>query len=119
MKLPGADEAVVDRRKIVDYLLSAKHPTGRAKAAFFGSFGFAAEDCDRFRDALREHAREGEVVGCEETRFGVKYVVVGVLACPDGRQPGIVTVWFVATRGSAPALVTAYPWSEDDDRQGA
>ncbi|MCY4076129.1 MAG: hypothetical protein OXH04_11955 [Acidobacteria bacterium] len=39
-KLPNADQAVVDRRKIVDHLLSRRHPDGRNKAAFFFAFGF-------------------------------------------------------------------------------
>ncbi len=29
--------------------------------------------------------------------------------CPDGRQPVILSVWFIDASGNAPRLVTAYP----------
>ena len=32
MKLPNADAAIVEQRKIVDYLLSISHPDGTGKA---------------------------------------------------------------------------------------
>jgi hypothetical protein len=38
----------------VDYLLSALHPGGRAKARFFRQFGFTAADWNVLADALRE-----------------------------------------------------------------
>lgn len=37
MKLPNGQKAVVDERKVREYLLSASHPVGRFKARFFGS----------------------------------------------------------------------------------
>ena len=35
MKLPNAEQAVVDREKITDYLLSLTSPDGWSKARFF------------------------------------------------------------------------------------
>jgi hypothetical protein len=40
MRLPNADDAVVPREKIQDYLLDLGHPIGGGKALFFLSFGF-------------------------------------------------------------------------------
>ena len=48
MKLPNADQAVVDRRKIMDYLLSSRHPDGRGVAAFFSGFGFRTTHWETF-----------------------------------------------------------------------
>ena len=56
MKLPNAEQARVDRAKVVDYLLSAEHEKGRDKAQFFVRFGFAAERWEDLADALRVHA---------------------------------------------------------------
>ena len=67
MKLPGADRATVEARKITDYLLSAAHPQGRFKAAFFERFGFVPERWQERRDALRRHAVDGAVSGVQDT----------------------------------------------------
>lgn len=37
MKLPNADRAVVDLRKLRDYCLSQEHPRGQHKARLFKS----------------------------------------------------------------------------------
>ncbi len=44
MKLPNADKLVVEREKIVGYLLNATHRYGASKPRFFGGFGFQAEN---------------------------------------------------------------------------
>jgi hypothetical protein len=49
------------------------------------------------------------VVEAVETLFGGRYVVEGELPAPDGRAPGVRTIWFVRTDRDVPELVTAYP----------
>jgi hypothetical protein len=39
-QLPGVANAILDDRKITQYLLSTVHATGASKAKFFISFGF-------------------------------------------------------------------------------
>lgn len=111
--LPRADEAVVPKEKVVDYLLSGSHLVGRAKARFFRSFGFSAMEWGTLVAALGRHAREGAVVAVERTSFGTRYVVEGPLQSPDGRGPNIRSVWFVEEEGGRPRLVTAYPCSTE------
>jgi hypothetical protein len=111
-RLPDARLAIVDERKITYYLLSNNHPAGRAKAAFFRRFGFRATSWRRLRDALVDHAHTAEIIAVTETEFGKKYILEGPLASPDGRNPGIRGVWFVAIGDAAPRLVTAYPAPE-------
>ena len=43
MKLPDANRLVVEREKIVDYLLNPVHRFGASKARFFRHFGFHLE----------------------------------------------------------------------------
>jgi hypothetical protein len=64
MKLPNAENAVVDREKITEYLLNPFHRYGASKARFFGAFGFVAAEWWTFAEALREHARN-HVRKCE------------------------------------------------------
>ena len=109
MKLPHADEAVVPRPKITDYLLSVTHPVGRDKAAFFQQFGFRAEEWSLLADAFRVHVVEHEVTDSQDSPFGIRYAVDGQLETPDGRRPLVRVVWFVDKAASLPRFVTAYP----------
>lgn len=43
-KLPNPDKLVVEREKIVDYLLNPAHRYGASKARFFADFGFRLEE---------------------------------------------------------------------------
>jgi hypothetical protein len=109
MKVPHADEALVPKQKVVEYLLSTTHRDGRSKATFFARFGFSAATSDVFAEALRRHVAEHHVVEVEETQFGTSYVVEGALVAPDGRLPVVRVVWFIEVRNAVPRLVTAYP----------
>jgi hypothetical protein len=108
-RMPGAPSAYVEEKKVTDYLLSLEHPDGHAKAVFFMSFGFRAEDWESLSEALLRHALENELVDEEETPFGVQYVVEGSLRTPDGRDPTVRSVWEERAGGRGPRLITAYP----------
>ncbi|MDK9720264.1 MAG: hypothetical protein OEL53_03670 [Rhodospirillales bacterium] len=108
-RLPNAHQAIIEDNKIILYLLSDTHPAGRAKAAYFKNFGFGADEWERLRQALLDHAGTGLIVTKAETKFGMKYIVEGELLCPDGRKPVLHAVWFVASGDNKPRLVTAYP----------
>ncbi|MCL5020629.1 MAG: hypothetical protein M1339_02980 [Bacteroidetes bacterium] len=53
MKLPNLDKAIIDREKIVDYLLNPAHPDNGGKSEFFHSLGFNRYDWQAFAGALR------------------------------------------------------------------
>lgn len=97
MKLPNVGAAVVPRAKIVEYLLSPVHPTGRHKARLFGQFGFSLGAWQNLAAALRQHATEHEPSIVEDTPFGTRYIVEGPLPAPDGRAPVVRSVWFIET----------------------
>jgi hypothetical protein len=109
MRLPYVDQAIVDEKKIVQYLLSPTHSSGAAKAAFFERFGFSRENWGELRDALLSHARENDVSNTELTPFGEVFEVNGRLSSPDGRNPWVLVVWFVGSGESRPRLATAFP----------
>ncbi len=52
MKLPFANEAEAPRAKIVLYLLNPEHRSGKGKARFFASHGFAVEDWQKLAAAV-------------------------------------------------------------------
>ncbi len=112
MKIPSFESALVPREKVADYLLSETHADGRHKAAFFVRFGFAREDWETLAEALRQHAATHEVARVEESPFGVRYVVEGIINTPGGRAPLVRSVWFVQDGEEVARFVTAYPLSE-------
>ena len=114
MRLPNADQAIVDREKITEYLLNTAHLYGASKARFFGEFGFKLAAWEILAKALIEHAQRHEVSKVTETLFGPRYEISGELNAPDGRTPMVRTIWQLNHRKVAPRLITAYPFQ----RQG-
>ncbi len=109
MKLPNPDKLVVEREKIVDYLLNPAHRFGASKAWFFARFGFRLKEWERLAEAFREHGRTHEVAEVRETGFGPRYSVEGNLNTPRGRSPRVRTVWQTDQGTVAPRLISAYP----------
>ena len=76
MKLPNHEAAVVPTEKIVEYLLSAAHEDGRAKAQFFTRFGFGIDDWETLAVAFKRHAGEHDVEKIAASSYGIRYIVV-------------------------------------------
>ncbi len=116
MTLPNAHLAVVDQRKVVDYLLNAAHPDNGGKSKFFEALGYSGADPSPLVGALKNIAVVGDVVERFESVHGEKYVVDGMLMSHTGqsRFRAIRTVWIVERSTGAPRLVTAYPRGSED-----
>jgi hypothetical protein len=108
-KLPNAESAVIDDRKITEYLLSDTHPLGRAKARYLRRFGFSRSDICLLRDALLEHATAADVMSDTVTPYGRRYILRGAIQSPDGRNPVLVAIWDIDTGHTRPRFVSAYP----------
>ena len=76
MKLPNAHLAVVEREKIVDYLLNPAHRHGASKARFFSGLGFRVQAWETLAAVLREHGQRHDVARTKETGFGPRYEVL-------------------------------------------
>ena len=113
MRLPNAEQAFVDREKVVEYLLNPAHRYGASKARFFGAFGFRVEDWETLARALREHGRHNEVKQVHQSHFGPRMEVEGMLPTPDGRNPFVRTVWQQDDNATSPRLITAYPMERE------
>jgi len=112
VKLPNGDLAIVEREKIVAYLLNARHPDNGGKAAFFQKLGFERDGWAAFATALRTLAVTGAIARTVESVHGTKHVVDGRMQTPRGRSPMVRRVWIVDRGVEAPRLVTAYPREE-------
>lgn len=114
MKLRNSHLAVVERHKIVDYLLNSAHPDNGGKAQFFESLGFSLDNPDRLVNALLAIGQSGEVAESAKSSHGEKYVVDGSMSSQtETRHSRMVrTVWIINPGSEAPRLVTAYPRKE-------
>ena len=112
MKLPNADKGIVDREKIVDYLLNPAHADNGGMAGFFLSLGFSRKHWSALAAAFRRKAEAIEVAKSMESPHGRKYIVEGRLETPGDRRPWVRTVWIVDAGQDLPRLVTAYPREE-------
>jgi hypothetical protein len=104
--LPNAHLALVADVKVSLYLLDPAHPNNGGKAAFFNRFGFTQLSST----ALRIHPQANPVIRVMPNPYGTKYLVECSLLSPDGRNPCIHTVWIIDPSGTAPRLVTAFPY---------
>ncbi len=109
MKLPHAGKARVDRKKILEYLLSVTHEDGRGKALFFERFGFSSQNWKVLSESLRQHGQNNDVTVVKESDFGERYTIDAPLQTPDGRNPTVRTVWIMEKHDTIPRLITAYP----------
>jgi hypothetical protein len=71
--------------------------------------GFDRRNAVLLERCLLALARSGVVVREQQSPHGVKYVVDGVVATPQGRIVRLRTVWSIGGVGEQPRLVTAYP----------
>ncbi|WP_457768017.1 DUF6883 domain-containing protein [Cyanobium sp. ULC084] len=107
--LPHADQAVVEKAKICDDLLSSVHPVGRFKARVFLSLGYTLEAWTRLRDDLLRHGRTGVVERIERSAYGMRVVISARLEAPNGTSKKFRTIWLIADHSNQPRLITAFP----------
>jgi hypothetical protein len=108
MKLPDCHNVHIEDAKVRGYLLSTTHPVGRFKARIFAALGFTEARATLFVAEIRRIAAAGEVETVEDSEYGRKYTVPGLLEGPKG-QARVRTVWFQAPGQSQVRLVSVRP----------
>jgi hypothetical protein len=112
MILPGANKLMVEREKIVDYLLNPAHPDNGGKADFFLDLGFNRSHWQQLAAAFRAAAENYPVSKTMASPHGTKYIVESRIETPSGKTPWVRTVWIVDLGQDKARLVTAYPFDE-------
>jgi len=108
VRLPRAEDAVVDLGKLRDYVLSAEHPRGRHKARVFrSSLAIGAGDAAWLRAAILDAVRAADAAKIDTDRFGSRWRTD--LAIVRGDRHAVVRcIWLVPPAEGAPRLVTCY-----------
>lgn len=76
MRLPNADEAVVDVRKLRDYCLNLNHDEGQHKARLFlAALGMTVEDVEDLRHMLLHAARTQDAEVGRRDDYGQRYCI--------------------------------------------
>lgn len=108
MNLPNGEQAIVEDRKLRDYILNSLHPVGRHHAAFFRDLlGIGPANLDVLRAALLRSASTESVTRETKTPFGTKYEMALEVTGPNGRKD-VRAVWILDDGTLIPRLVTCF-----------
>lgn len=107
-KLPNAEKAVIDIRKLRDYCLSKSHLHGKHKARVFASvLGLTEADAEILQSTLKEAAVREEATATEADEYGQRFVLDFSMTTEVGTAR-IRSTWIVRAGESFPRLVTLY-----------
>jgi len=107
-RVPHADRAILDIRKIEDYCLSPAHPRGRHKARVFrDALGLSRSDAQWLRESLLDGMRRGEAAEFASDGLGRRWRV-DVPVARHGNSVVVRTVWIVRSGEQVPRFVTCW-----------
>ncbi len=108
MKLPNANHAFVDIRKLRDYCLNPDHVRGQHKARVFAAvLGITADDADQLRRAILIGVQSADATLHEQDAYGQRYNVDIVVEGPKG-QAAVRTIWIIRQGEDFPRLASCY-----------
>ena len=109
MKIPNAENAVVDLAKLREYCLDPAHPRGKHKArAFAAVLGLTGDDAESLRDALLDAVRTSErAVRGEKDGFGQRYVLDFDYDGPSSSAV-VRSAWIVRSDEDFPRFVSCF-----------
>lgn len=108
MKLPNAKLAIIEIRKIRDYVLNPNDPRGRHKArVFLSALGYSHVDAGDLRMQILEHVKDAEAIVGERDIYGQRYTVDCRIKTDTG-EATVRTGWIVKRGESVPRLTTCY-----------
>ena len=108
-RLPNAEQARIDPRKLRDYVLNARHAAGQYKAAFFAQMGYAADNWQQLeRDIRDQHLTQPAEPG-QPSPYGRKYTITVPLRGPTGVTRQVTSVWIVRPGNDFAELITIEP----------
>jgi hypothetical protein len=108
MKLPNAERAVVDVKKLRDYCLNLHHPRGRHKARVFASsLGIVAADAEMLRRELLAAAVSEDVLLIDTDEYGRRYQLDLTLTRGE-RKARLRSSWIVRSGEDFPRLTSCY-----------
>jgi hypothetical protein len=101
MRLPNAENAVIDIAKLRDYCLNPNHPEGKHKArAFLEKLDMRREDAEELRQLILEAILTKEATEQRPTEYGRRFVVEFEIERGRGivlLKAAVRTAWIIGT----------------------
>ncbi|MCF8044805.1 MAG: hypothetical protein K9J83_03005 [Desulfarculaceae bacterium] len=108
MKLPNADKAIIDSKKIKDYCLNPDHPRGKHKAKIFqSSLDLTFENTEELIYEITKNLPEFECRQGEVDEYGQRYTV-DIEIERNGLRAVIRTGWIIKRNEMQPRLTTCF-----------
>jgi hypothetical protein len=113
MKLPNAENAVIDIGKLRNYCLNPNHPEGKHKARVFkAKLGIGIDDAERLRQVILEAILKAEATEQQRTEYGRRFIVDFEVSWPEGKlvlNTALVrTAWIIRNDEDIPRLTTCF-----------
>lgn len=107
--LRHADRAIIDERKVRDYLLNPHHARGRHTARLFAAaLGYRQFDYARLITQIRAGILRHEAVSVDTVPHGERLRVDIPVAGPRGSAT-VRTPWIIKAGEDVPTFTSAYP----------
>lgn len=108
MKVPNAEYAVVDIRKLTDYCLSHEHPRGKHKARMFlSALGMTGSNAQELKDTLLQKVITEDCAIGTVDEYGARYIVDFTYA--RGTKEAMVrSTWIIKLGEKRPRLTSCY-----------
>lgn len=100
---------IISKDKLVGYLLSDTHPTGKSKANFFQKHGYTKRNVDKLREQLLILINENEISKTINSEFGQKHIIDGKIHSQLKETIRVRTIWIDDPKKNEIRLVTCYP----------
>jgi hypothetical protein len=108
MRLPNAENVIVDLVKVIEYCLSQDHPRGKHKARVFeAACGFTLEHADSFREQLLNIAQTDDAIATRVDAHGRRFMIECQMSGPGG-EAIVRTAWIIRSGEDFPRFVSAY-----------
>lgn len=108
MKLPNADQAIIDIAKLRDYCLNPTHSRGRHKARVFAAvLGITEDNAELLRATLLHVALTDEATVAEQDAYGQRYVIDFLMRTPYG-EAIVRSAWIIRVNEQNPRLTSCY-----------
>ena len=114
VRIPNAERAFIDIRKLQDYALNAEHRVGKHKALLFATrLGINSDNAEELRALLLQAVKDHDADIHDRDEYGQRYCVDFILEW-KGREASLRSVWNIRPAEDFPRLVTCYPIQEVD-----
>ena len=108
MKLPNAERALVDMRKLRDYCLNAEHPRGQHKARVFKrALGWTADQAEDVRHRLSQAALQEDATFLGADDYGQRYALDFAVQGAGGMVT-VRSLWIVRRGEGFPRFTSCY-----------